>query len=69
MLVGDEEAKLSRTEWELLAQLAANAGRVMMHTELLSRIWGPEFRMRFTIFEPGSAACAQSWSKAPAHRP
>lgn len=42
--VGGEEAKLSRTEWELLAQLAANAGRVMMHGELLARIWGPEFR-------------------------
>jgi two-component system KDP operon response regulator KdpE len=41
---GDDEVRLSRTEWELLAQLAGNAGRVMMHSELLSRIWGPEFR-------------------------
>ena len=40
----DEEVRLSRTEWELLSQLAANAGRVMLHGELLSRIWGPEFR-------------------------
>lgn len=38
------EVRLSRTEWELLAQLASNAGRVMLHAELLSRIWGPEFR-------------------------
>ena len=42
--VGGSEARLSRTEWELLAQLAGNAGRVMMHGELLSRIWGPEYR-------------------------
>jgi two-component system KDP operon response regulator KdpE len=42
--VGDDECRLSRTEWELLAQLAGNAGRVMLHGELLSRIWGPEFR-------------------------
>jgi len=42
--VDDVEVKLSKTEWELLAQLAGNAGRVMMHAELLSRIWGPEFR-------------------------
>jgi two-component system KDP operon response regulator KdpE len=42
--VNGEEVRLSRTEWELLAQLAANAGRVMLHGELLSRIWGPEFR-------------------------
>ncbi len=38
------EVRLSRTEWDLLSQLAGNAGRVMMHTELLSRIWGPEYR-------------------------
>ncbi len=44
VLVGDEEVRLSRTEWELLLQLAANAGKVMLHGELLSRIWGPEFR-------------------------
>ena len=42
--VQGEEVRLSRTEWELLAQLAGNAGRVMLHGELLSRIWGPEFR-------------------------
>lgn len=42
--VDGSEVRLSRTEWELLAQLAGNAGRVMLHGELLSRIWGPEFR-------------------------
>jgi two-component system KDP operon response regulator KdpE len=44
VVVGGEECRLSRTEWALLEQLAANAGRVMLHGELLSRIWGPEFR-------------------------
>ena len=42
--VGEEEVTLSRTEWELLSQLASNPGRVMLHGELLARIWGPEFR-------------------------
>jgi two-component system KDP operon response regulator KdpE len=42
--VNGDEIRLSRTEWELLSQLASNAGRVMLHGELLSRIWGPEFR-------------------------
>lgn len=42
--VNGTEARLSKTEWELLNQLASNAGRVMLHGELLSRIWGPEFR-------------------------
>lgn len=44
VLVKGEEARLSRTEWALLGQLAGNPGRIMLHSELLSRIWGPEFR-------------------------
>ena len=35
---------LTRTEWMLLQQLAANAGKVMLNTELLSKVWGPEYR-------------------------
>lgn len=42
-LQGDE-VHLSKTEWEVLHQLADNAGRVMYHSELLTRVWGPEFR-------------------------
>lgn len=42
--VSGNEVRLSRTEWELLSLLAANPGRVMLHAELLGRIWGPEFR-------------------------
>ena len=42
--VRGNDVRLSRTEWELLHLLASNAGRVMLHSELLSRIWGPEFR-------------------------
>jgi two-component system, OmpR family, KDP operon response regulator KdpE len=41
---GDDEIRLSRTEWALLELLATNTGRVMLHGDLLSRIWGPEFR-------------------------
>jgi two-component system, OmpR family, KDP operon response regulator KdpE len=44
ILVKGEEVRLSRTEWALLTQLANNPGRIMMHGELLTRIWGPEFR-------------------------
>jgi len=35
---------LSRTEWLLLQHLAANAGKVVVHTELLTKVWGPEYR-------------------------
>jgi len=38
------EVRLSRTEWELLTELATNPGKVLLHGELLTRIWGGEFR-------------------------
>ncbi|HXH22410.1 MAG TPA: response regulator transcription factor [Dehalococcoidia bacterium] len=36
--------KLTRTEWMLLQHLAANAGKVMVSNQLLSKVWGPEYR-------------------------
>ena len=38
-----EPVSLTRTEWMLLQHLASNAGRVMLNTELLSKVWGPEY--------------------------
>ncbi len=35
---------LTRTEFALLRQLALNPNRVMTHEELLTAVWGPEFR-------------------------
>jgi two-component system, OmpR family, KDP operon response regulator KdpE len=42
--VNNKAVVLSRTEWQLLQQLCANAGRVMLHEDLLTRTWGPEYR-------------------------
>jgi two-component system, OmpR family, KDP operon response regulator KdpE len=39
-----EDVALSNTEWRLLQQLAAHHDRVMTHEELLSNVWGPEYR-------------------------
>ncbi|MGD9118194.1 MAG: response regulator transcription factor [Dehalococcoidia bacterium] len=44
VLVGGEAKYLTRTEWLLLSQLANNAGRLMLYEELLTRVWGPEYR-------------------------
>lgn len=35
---------LSRSEWALLEELARSPGEPRLHQELLSRVWGPEFR-------------------------
>jgi len=37
------EVGLSAGEYRLLAELATNAGRVMVQDELLVRVWGPEY--------------------------
>jgi two-component system KDP operon response regulator KdpE len=39
-----EFVPFSRTEWLLLQHLATNIGRVMTHGELLTEVWGPEYR-------------------------
>jgi len=39
-----ETVTVTRTEWLLLQHLAANAGKVMMNAELLTKVWGPEYR-------------------------
>ncbi|MBN1429848.1 MAG: response regulator [Anaerolineae bacterium] len=36
----DEEVKLTATEYNLLAYLAVNAGRVLTHSTILSHVWG-----------------------------
>jgi DNA-binding response OmpR family regulator len=42
--VRSEVVKLTATEFHLLQQLAVNAGKVLSHTDLLTRVWGPEYR-------------------------
>ena len=38
------EIKLTPTEYALLKELAINAGKVLTHTHLLNKVWGPEYR-------------------------
>ncbi len=41
--VRGKDIKLGPTEWKLLSQLVNNAGRVMLHADLLRKVWGPEY--------------------------
>jgi len=43
-VVNGKEEHLTRIEWLLLSELARNAGRLMTYEELLTRVWGPEYR-------------------------
>ena len=40
--VGDRRVRLTATEYGLLFQLSASAGRVVTHDQLLRRVWRPE---------------------------
>ena len=41
---GDQEIRLTPTEYKLLYELATHAGKVLLHSDLLARVWGPEYR-------------------------
>ena len=42
--VDGKEIQLTRIEWLLLSELARNRGKLLMYGELLTRVWGPEYR-------------------------
>ncbi len=42
--VAGKEVPLTLTEYKLLLELVTNAGRIMMHRELLTRVWGLEYQ-------------------------
>ncbi|HEY83116.1 MAG TPA: response regulator transcription factor [Dehalococcoidia bacterium] len=44
VIVRGREVPLRPTEYRLLYQLVSNAGRLLSHETLLSRVWGPEYR-------------------------
>jgi DNA-binding response OmpR family regulator len=44
IIVNDKEIQLTRIEWLLLSELVRNQGKLMFYGELLTRVWGPEYR-------------------------
>ena len=44
VIVDEKEIPLTRIEWLLLSDLARNAGKLMLYKELLTKVWGPEYR-------------------------
>jgi two-component system KDP operon response regulator KdpE len=41
--VGKRSVRLTPTEYKLLYHLAANAGRILTHSQILSKVWGPGY--------------------------
>lgn len=44
VVASGEEKYLTRIEWLILSELAHNAGHLMLYEELLTHVWGPEYR-------------------------
>ena len=44
VIINGKEIQLTRIEWLLLSELARNRGKLMLYGELLTRVWGPEYR-------------------------
>ena len=44
VIVDGKEVQLTRIEWLLLSELSRNRGKLMLYEELLTRVWGPEYR-------------------------
>jgi two-component system, OmpR family, KDP operon response regulator KdpE len=42
--VDGQEVRLTRTEYNLLRELAAHANQVLLHDQLLTAVWGAEYR-------------------------
>ncbi len=40
---GDDEVRLTPTEWHLVEVLVRNAGKLVGQTQLLQEVWGPEY--------------------------
>lgn len=43
VFVGDQDVRLTKTEYALMAELAQQLDSVITHDELLARVWGPEY--------------------------
>ena len=49
VMVAGNEVHLTPTEYALLAEFVGHPGRVLLHSYLLSTVWGPEYRDDVTI--------------------
>ncbi len=44
VLVGESDLHLTRTEYAILAELAHRLDAIVTHDELITQVWGPEYR-------------------------
>jgi len=67
--VNGEEIQLTRIEWLLLSELARNAGKLMTYGDLLTKIWGPEYRDDVQILRTWVSRLRQKIEREPDQPP
>ena len=65
---GEEPVSLSATEYRLLLQFAHNVGKILTSEELLTSVWGVEYKNDKEILWVSIARLRQKWEKD-AHTP
>lgn len=66
-MVAGSEVHLTPTEYNLLVEFISHPGRVLLHTYLLSTVWGPEYRDDVTILRASIYRLRQKIEADPAH--
>lgn len=67
VLVRDKKVALRPTEYRLLYHLVSNAGRLLTHETLLSKVWGREYRDEAHYLRLYITYLRQKLEKDPAH--
>jgi len=67
--VKGEEVYLTRIEWLLLNELTQNAGSLMLYSDLLTRVWGPEYRDDVQILRTWISRLRNKLEKDPGQPP
>lgn len=67
VVVRGEHIRLRPTEYKLLYHLVSNAGRLMTHDSLLTRVWGREYRDDTQLLRLYVTYLRQKIEKDPAH--
>jgi len=68
VVVDGQEIPLTRIEWLLLSELARHAGKLMLYSELLTRVWGPEYRDDVQILRTWVSRLRNKIERDPGHQ-
>lgn len=67
VIIDGKEVPLTRIEWLLLSELSRNAGKLILYGELLSKVWGPEYRDDVQILRTWISRLRNKIEKNPEH--